>query len=94
MNSTNFININISNSTAATISMTASTTSLKVLNYVSNYRYERKKHSEEIVCFLLILFGILGKKIFLPAPFILVNLLVVTAMLGMHNAFHIIKLIE
>ena len=87
MTSTNFININISNSTAATISTTASTTSLKVLNYISNYRYERKKHSEEILCFLLILFGILGKKTCLPAPFILVNLLVVTAILGTLNTF-------
>ena len=87
MTSTNFIKINISNSTAATISMTASTTSLKVLNYISNYRYERKKHSEEILCFLLILFGILGKKTCLPAPFILVNLLVVTAILGTLNTF-------
>ena len=87
MTSTNFIKINISNSTAATISMTASTTSLKVLNYISNYRYERKKHSEEILCFLLILFVILGKKTCLPAPFILVNLLVVTAILGTLNTF-------
>lgn len=53
MTSTNFIkiNINISNSTAATIPMNASTTSPKVLNYISNYRYERKKHMRRYFVF-------------------------------------------